>query len=140
MERLSDADILAQSRLARANARKDTAPGIAAARYDAAQGTIVLNLDNGAVFIVPAALLEGVGAASDEDRGQMVIAPLRDGIDWPSLDVQMDLGALMTGIFGSQKWMATLGRSGGSSRSEAKARAARENGKKGGRPPRLHLG
>jgi hypothetical protein len=39
------------------------------------------------------------------------------------------------GIFGSSNWMASgLGKLGGSSRSEAKASASRNNGKLGGRP------
>jgi hypothetical protein len=42
--------------------------------------------------------------------------------------------ALIDGVFGSKAWMRDIGRVGGSAKSEAKATAARENGKKGGRP------
>ncbi|AHJ69353.1 Hypothetical protein GbCGDNIH2_7302 [Granulibacter bethesdensis] len=45
---------------------------------------------------------------------------------------------LARGVFGSPAWMAAaLGRSGGSSRSAAKVTAAREKGKKGGRPRKV---
>jgi hypothetical protein len=41
---------------------------------------------------------------------------------------------LLNHIFGTSRWMAELGRRGGSSTSATKAAAARANGKKGGRP------
>jgi len=42
---------------------------------------------------------------------------------------------LLSGVFGSKTWMArTLGAAGGRARSAQKASAARENGRKGGRP------
>jgi hypothetical protein len=41
---------------------------------------------------------------------------------------------LLNHIFGTSRWMAELGRRGGSSTSAIKAAAARANGKKGGRP------
>jgi hypothetical protein len=43
--------------------------------------------------------------------------------------------ALLQGVFGSKSWMARhLGSAGGRARSDAKAEAARTNGRKGGRP------
>ncbi|MGO9774133.1 MAG: hypothetical protein ACLPSW_32170 [Roseiarcus sp.] len=45
------------------------------------------------------------------------------------------LPALLQGVFGSPGWMAgLLGKSGGLARTPAKVAAARENGRKGGRP------
>lgn len=56
------------------------------------------------------------------------------GLHWESLDADLTVPGLLAGIFGSTAWMRELGRRGGSAASEAKARAARENGRKGGRP------
>jgi len=42
---------------------------------------------------------------------------------------------LLQGTFGTRRWMAgELGAAGGKARSTAKVAAARENGRKGGRP------
>jgi hypothetical protein len=57
-------------------------------------------------------------------------------INWEKLDVQMHVPSMVAGVFGTRQWMSELGRAGGSAKSAAKARAARENGKKGGRPKR----
>ena len=52
----------------------------------------------------------------------------------------MDLSVpgLLAGVFGGEAWMRQMGRQmgqkGGSARTHSKARAARENGKRGGRP------
>lgn len=41
---------------------------------------------------------------------------------------------LIEGAFGSGRWMQQIGKLGGSMRSAIKAKASRENGKRGGRP------
>lgn len=53
------------------------------------------------------------------------------GLHWESLDVDFTVPGLLAGMFGTQSWMA---RQGGQARSDAKAAAARANGRKGGRP------
>ena len=53
---------------------------------------------------------------------------------WPLLDVDHYVSGLLNHVFGTSRWMAELGRRGGSVSSTAKAAAARINGKKGGRP------
>lgn len=63
------------------------------------------------------------------------------GLHWPTLDLDLSVPDLIAGCFGSRAWMTALARQGGKASTAAKARAARENGKKGGRPrktsPRL---
>jgi hypothetical protein len=44
--------------------------------------------------------------------------------------------ALIEGVYGNRRWMAQLGSRGGKARTEAKRKAARTNGAKGGRPAR----
>ncbi|MGA2169635.1 MAG: hypothetical protein ABSG62_15610 [Terracidiphilus sp.] len=55
---------------------------------------------------------------------------------FPDLDVDLYVPALIEGVYGSRRWMAQLGKKGGSARTEAKRKAAKANGAKGGRPKR----
>ena len=57
------------------------------------------------------------------------------GLRFRSLDLGLELDALLEGVFGSKRWMSMLAKKAGSTRSKAKAAAARANGAKGGRPP-----
>jgi hypothetical protein len=50
-------------------------------------------------------------------------------LHWDDLDVQMSVPGLVAGVFGTRKWMAELGRQGGSM-SKAKPPGVRENGRK----------
>lgn len=50
------------------------------------------------------------------------------------IDVDVELSALLAGVFGTPAWMSELGRRGGRVSSVSKARAARANGVKGDRP------
>ena len=56
-------------------------------------------------------------------------------LNWPTLDVDRYVPALVSGIFGTRAWMAIeFARLAGRTRSPTKAAAARANGAKGGRP------
>jgi hypothetical protein len=57
------------------------------------------------------------------------------GLYWPKLDVDLTVEGLLSGMFGSEKWMLRqhLAKA-GSAKSVAKSKASRENGAKGGRP------
>ncbi len=105
-------------------------PPPSSARFDAASGRIVVEFTNGAAFMVPARALQDLKDASDEDLAGVTI---ENGyvLRWDRLDVDFTIPGLMAGIFGTARFMASEA---GRSRSAAKARAARENGRKGGRP------
>jgi hypothetical protein len=73
--------------------------------------------------------------AKIDDLGEIEISPSGLGIHFPKLDADLYLPALLEGFLGSRRWMATeMGKRGGRVTSDAKATAARENGKLGGRP------
>jgi hypothetical protein len=131
------ADIL-KEQIARARqaakAADATGPRVASARYDHESDRIVIDLKNGATFIVPVSMLEGFANASPAELAEIEITPSRAGLHWEKLDADLSVPALLKGIFGSKPWMSEIGKMGGSISSEAKASAARENGKKGGRP------
>ena len=109
-------------------------PVARAARYDARRGLIVVSLDGGCEFAFPVALAEGLAHAPRAKLSKIVISPNGLGLHWPLLDADLYVPGLFEGTFGSRRWMQQIGKRGGLSRSAAKAKASRENGKRGGRP------
>ena len=109
-------------------------PRAVAVRYDRKTKRIVVDLRNGASFMFPPENAQGLAGASAADLAKVVVTPSGSGLRWPTLDADLNLPALMLGIFGSKSWMAEVGRRGGRATSEAKAATARANGRKGGRP------
>lgn len=108
---------------------------VVAAAYDPGQKRLVLELSTGVTVMVPVHALEGLTDARADDLAQIEIAPTGLGLHWPRLDADVYVPGLMQGLLGSKRWMAAqLGAAGGRTSTEAKAAAARENGRKGGRP------
>ncbi len=105
------------------------------ARYDRRTSRVVVNLSTGIQLAFPVKLTEGLAGASPESLAEIEISPAGLGLHWPRLDADVYVPALLQGVLGSKNWMAQhLGAKGGRARSDAKASAARENGRKGGRP------
>ena len=105
------------------------------ARYDRTTGQIVIELNTGVQLIVPTAKIEELSGAAPEDLEEIEVSPAGLGLYWPALDADVYVPGLLQGIFGTRRWMAAqLGANGGKARSVAKIAAARENGRKGGRP------
>lgn len=102
--------------------------------YDKKPDLVTLHLDDGVRISIPRRLLEGLQDASATQLGRVEIVGRGTGIRWPMLDVDHYVPGLLNHIFGTSRWMAELGRRGGSATSASKAAAARANGKKGGRP------
>lgn len=108
------------------------------ARYDRRSARIVVDLNTGVQIAFPTRLTEGLADASPADLAEIEISPTGLGLHWPKLDADVYVPALLQGVFGSRRWMAAhIGAAGGQIRSEAKAAAARENGRKGGRPRKV---
>jgi hypothetical protein len=111
-----------------------TEPRAAAAKYDRRSNRIIVELRNGASFLFPPELAQGLRGASAKDLSNIQIAPSGEGLRWPALDADFSLPGLIMGMFGNKAWMAEFGRQGGSRTSAAKAASSRANGRKGGRP------
>lgn len=133
---VSDADILAQipAALARASRSRRTKPHAQSARYDHRTRTLRVDLTNGAAFILPVSLIPELARASDVELAEVEVAPAGIGLHWERLDVDLTVAGLARAAFGTRALMQAAGAAGGRVRSAAKAVAARENGKKGGRP------
>ncbi len=111
-----------------------TEPRAEAVKYDRSEDLIVIKLKNGAIFSFPPQLAQGLENASPEQLADVWLPPSGSSVHWESLDVDFGIPELIAGIFGTKSWMAELGRKGGKTTSTSKSAAARQNGKKGGRP------
>lgn len=111
-----------------------TEPRAQCAEYNRRHKLIIVKLINGAEFRCPPHLIEGLDGASSANLAEVHLSGDGSSIHWEKLDVDLSIPGLVTGIFGSKDWMSELGKRGGKQSSPTKAAAARENGKKGGRP------
>ena len=110
-------------------------PGAASARYDPASNRIVLELTNGCAYAFPADLVQDLRGAQPEDLIGVEVDGAGFNLHWPALDADLFVPALVSGVFGTHKWMTReLARRAGQATSPAKAAAARANGARGGRP------
>lgn len=101
------------------------------ARYDSATQRLVVELKNGSTFMVPVGLVQGLAGATEEQRNDMELWGEGYALRWDQLDLDITVPGLVSGVFGTNKYMASLA---GRATSPAKAAAARANGAKGGRP------
>jgi Protein of unknown function (DUF2442) len=125
--------------IAEANARaaelRASLPHAVAARYDRKSDRIILALSSNIELMFSPRNAEGLEDATPAQLSAIEISPSGFGIHFPKLDADIYLPALLEGMLGSRRWMASrLGTVGGRSRSKAKRTAASANGKLGGRP------
>ncbi|MGA9672834.1 MAG: DUF2442 domain-containing protein [Terracidiphilus sp.] len=97
---------------------------------------LIVRLSNGRRLVLPVEDLQGLGQATHAQILNVELLGGGTGIRFPEIDVDLYVPALIEGVYGNRRWMAQLGKKGGSARSEAKRRAAQTNGAKGGRPRR----
>jgi Protein of unknown function (DUF2442) len=116
-------------------------PLVTAVEYKAGPGLdlLILKLSDGHRHVIPREELQGLQSATKELLERVEILGGGTGLHWPDLDADFYVPGLLRGVYGTKKWMAEIGRSGGSARSAAKKRAARVNGAKGGRPRRKEI-
>jgi hypothetical protein len=123
------------ARASRAGRRAAKAePRAARATYRARDDALRIELTNGAAFTVPVKLIPSLKGAAPGDVRSVQVLGRGGGLHWESLDLDLSVPALVSSVFAGPAWMAELGRVGGRRSSEAKAAAARRNGRKGGRP------
>ena len=129
----TDAEI--EAALERAKAR-DSDPLAQTVEHFPALNLLIVGLSNGRRLVLPIEDLQGLDKATHEQIENYELLGHGTGISFPELDVDLYVPALIEGVYGNRRWMAQLGKKGGRAKTEAKRRAARANGAKGGRPAR----
>lgn len=120
---------------ARGRALIANGPQAVSARYDRVTGRVSVELANGCTYVFPAQLVEDLRGASHANLAEVILDGAGFNLHWPSLEVDLFVPALVSGMFGTRAFMAReLARHAGRAQTPAKAAAARANGAKGGRP------
>jgi hypothetical protein len=108
-------------------------PRAQAITYDARKGLVVVELRSGFAFGFPPERVGGLERANAAQLAKARVSASGDGLHWDDLDVHASLTGLVVDALNLPEWAPRLM---GQTRSAAKARAARANGLKGGRPRR----
>ena len=133
MVELSDAAF--QAAADRGDEMMEREPRAASASYDRETGRVVVELANDCTFIFPAHLAGELQGADDEALSDVRVDGAGFNLHWPAIDADLNVPALVAGVFGTRTWMAReWARMAGGSRTPVKAAASRKNGAKGGRP------
>ena len=85
-----------------------TEPRAIAAYYDEKAALIVICLKSGAAFSFPPNIAQGLAGAEAADLAKVEVTPAGDGLHWEVLDADFTVKGLLSGIFGSKRWMAEL--------------------------------
>ncbi|HEU0012031.1 MAG TPA: DUF2442 domain-containing protein [Longimicrobium sp.] len=103
--------------------------------FDAERHTVFVKLTSGSWFGFDVRGIPELRGATPEQLAAVEIQPFsRDALRWDELDVDISLPGLIFEQLNVGRW---AGKWAGARTSEAKRAAARENGKKGGRPRKL---
>ncbi len=129
---LTDAEIASAYR--RRDRRLAGGPLATSVRYLPARDAVLIEMNNRAALIIPRRLLQGLSDASPAQLRRAQIVGHGTAVSWPDVDADFTIMSLLHGVYGGKRWMSEIARRGGEAKSEAKTRAARVNGAKGGRP------
>ena len=130
---ITNEDFAAANR--RAADKKAAFPAAVSVHYDRRIARVVISLASGLELAFSPKQAQGLEHASPADLSQAEITPSGLGIHFPRLDADLYIPALLDGFLGSKRWVAAeIGKIGGKVTTAAKAAAARQNGRLGGRP------
>ena len=122
----------------RASELQAHAPRAISALYDPKTGRIVIHLSSRLIVSFAPDDAQGLEDARPSQLKEIEISPSGFGLHFPALVADIYVPALLEGFLGSKTGMASrLGQIGGQSKSKAKKKAARANGKLGGRPAKV---
>ena len=122
---------LNQAAILRTHEADRVEPRAERATYVPKQDLVLVTLRGGFAFGFPLRTVESLQGATEQELSEVRISPSGDGLHWDRLDVDVSLTGLMIRALNLGEWAPRIM---GQIRSEAKARAARKNGRKGGRP------
>lgn len=106
-------------------------PRATSATYHRNQALVLVHLRSGFAFGFPPERVPGLEEATEKQLSNVRISPSGDGLHWDEIDVDASLTGLVADALNLRDWAPRIM---GQVRSEAKAKAARKNGLKGGRP------
>ncbi len=69
----------------------------------------------------PYQLLQGLANGTPEQLAEVEIVPTGSALHWESLDADLGVSQLVSGVFGSKAWMTELGLHDGRSKSLVRA-------------------
>ena len=104
-------------------------------KFNAVDRIFSIRTNDGSRIDFPVWKIKELRKASNEEIKKAYITKAGDAIHWDELDAHYTVAGLAANVFGTREWMRELAKIGGSVSSDAKAKAARSNGQKGGRPP-----
>ena len=122
------------SAIARARQLEAHDPRVVSLQYESKEDLVSLSFADGLKILIPRKQLQGLERANQTQLSKIEIVGNGTGLHWPLLDVEHYVLGLLEHRFGTKRWMNEIGRRGGLAKSEAKTKAARRNGLKGGRP------
>jgi Protein of unknown function (DUF2442) len=96
-------------------------PRAVRAWYAADSELVFIELTNGVIMGFANRLLQGLANGTSEQLAEVEIMPTGSTLHWESLDADLGVPQLISGVFGSKTWMTELGRSGGHSQLLARA-------------------
>ncbi len=130
---LTDEELDAQIKAARRRGRREARiePRAVSAALDAGTGRVLVELKNGCIFGFPPGMVPGLENATPQQLAAVEVWDEGEALAWDDLDAHTSLPGLMLHAMNAREWAAKYL---GSRTSPQKAAAARENGKKGGRP------
>lgn len=111
--------------------RPDEGPRAIQASYDPVTWRVLVEFENGCLFAFPVSLVPDTEGAPPELLAEVEVQALGEAVGWETLNTDVDVRGLMLETFRIRAWAAQYL---GSLTSDAKAEAARRNGRKGGRP------
>ena len=134
--RTSRAAILAQIPGARTREARERESGrrAVAVSYDRRTRRIMMELTSGFVFGFPANAIPALADATAAQLARVELSPGGSALHWEELDADLSVAGLLLASVERSERLSELARLAGSTSTPAKARAARANGKKGGRP------
>jgi Protein of unknown function (DUF2442) len=134
--RLSDAEIIAQ--IPKARAREHVARRLGhrarTARFDRANGRVVVELSSGILFAFPVTRIPALRRVAPTQLAGVRVSGSGSTLSWESLDVDLSVAGLLLSAVDPTERARHLASLAGRATSAAKAAAARANGRRGGRP------
>ena len=102
----TDAQITDAIRRARLFAKYDH--HVVRASYSPRTDKFQLRMENGVTHSIPRRLLQGLQSASTAELSDIELVGNGTGLYWPALDAAHLVSGVLSGIYGSEKWMLQL--------------------------------